>query len=268
METIDNNKPKKDSPRPWSVVNNQQLIPNKYVMKWNEGMLKQCYHVGEYYREWVDHAKLRPVRMFDSDYIEAASFTPWWVVPGLYIPWALLELDLSYQDFKLNSNQLLTIFITQMCRCPLLLFSILLFINGTLLWTLFEYFVHKHGFHWVPPTYSWNVVHFIGHGMHHLTPADKYRLVFPPAVSFPIGLCMRFIFYYIFPFGIRSAMFGGFVLGYACYESIHFLSHHCPYGAYLQERFKQHSAHHFNPQKREKIFGVSTQIWDMVFDTM
>eukprot|EP00483_Globobulimina_turgida_P004335 UN04344 len=205
--------------REWSVVDHKQVIPNKYVMKWDEGMLKQCYHVGEYYLEWVDHPKLRRVRMFDSDYIEAASFTPWWVVPALYIPWALLEVDLSHQDFQnnpLSMQSILTQFITTFCYCPFWLFSILLFFNGVLLWTLFEYFVHKHCFHWDPPSFSWNVLHFIGHGMHHLTPADKYRLVFPPAVSFPLGLIMRLLFYCIFPFGIRSAMFGGFLCGYAC----------------------------------------------------
>merc|ERR1719222_563132 len=87
------------------VLENLQLLPNKYVMKWNEGMLKQCYNVGDLYHEWIDHPKLRRVRMFDSDYIESASFTPWWVVPVLYIPWSLLELDLSFQDMAYDRNQ-------------------------------------------------------------------------------------------------------------------------------------------------------------------
>ena len=104
--------------------------------------------------------------------------------------------------------------------------------------------------------------------MHHLTPTDKYRLVFPPAVSLPLGLLFRIIFYYIlFPFGIRSAIFGGFTCGYAGYESIHYLAHHCPYGTFLYRRFKNHSAHHFNPKKQDKLFGVSTQIWDIAFGT-
>merc|ERR1712038_2010780 len=114
-----------------------------------------------------------------------------------------------------------------------------------------------------------NLLHFVGHGMHHLTPADEYRLVFPPAVSFPIGLAMRTLFYgVLFPFGIRSAVFGGFIVGYAAYESIHYLSHHFPYGSYLQERFRQHNAHHLNPAKEDKLFGVSTSLWDYAFGTM
>ena len=64
----------KGKQREWSVVGHAQLLPNGYIMKWDEGMLKQCYSVGKYYHKWIDHPKLRRVRMFDSDFIEAASF--------------------------------------------------------------------------------------------------------------------------------------------------------------------------------------------------
>lgn len=258
-----------DKRREWSVVNHKQLLPNGYVMKWDEGMLKQCESVGECYHEWIDHPKLRRVRMFDSDLVEAGSFTPWWVVPCLYIPWALLELDLSYQDFthSVDRQSVIVEWLHTQLHIPFLALSLGLFLNGWVLWTLFEYFVHKHAFHWMPPNAAWNLAHFVGHGMHHLTPTDEYRLVFPPAVSFSLGIVMRSLFYLIFPFAVRSAMFGGFTLGYACYESVHYLAHHCPVGQYLQERFKHHSAHHFNPRKQDKLFGVSTQIWDVAFGT-
>jgi len=258
--------------REWAVVDNLQILPNKYVMNWNEGMLKQCFHVGELYHEWIEHAKLRRVRMFDSDYIESASFTPWWVVPALYIPWSMLELDLSYQDMAYNHEHrqsVLVDFVHHQWRVPLAVVSLFMFVIGVLMWTLFEYFVHKHAFHWSPPSPAWNLAHFIGHGMHHLTPADEYRLVFPPAVSFPLGLIVRSIFYgLLFPLGLRSAAFSGMVFGYACYESIHYLSHHCPKGKYLQERFRQHNAHHFNPAKQDMLFGVSCSLWDYAFDTI
>merc|ERR1712228_589195 len=264
---------KQDVPREWSVVDHKQLLPNKYIMKWDEGMLKQCYSVGDLYHAWIDHPKLRRVRMFDSDYFEAASFTPWWIVPAIYVPWALLELDLSHQNFlslPTESDALYSVSVNLLINSlhiPPILLSLFLFFIGVTLWTLFEYFVHKHAFHWTPPSANWNLAHFVGHGLHHLTPADKYRLVFPPAISFPLGLAMRFLFFMLFPFGIRSAVFGGFVCGYAAYESIHYLSHHAPIGSFLQERFKNHSAHHFNPRKQDKLFGVSSQIWDVAFGT-
>lgn len=262
---------KKGEVREWAVTtDHKQLIPNKYIMKWDEGMLKQCASVGAYYEEWVDHPKLRRVRMFDSDYIESASFTPWWIVPALYIPWSLLELDVSWQNFTSSnlSRSMVTNLVIDSCGIHPIFFSMFLYLVGCISWTLFEYFVHKHVFHWKPSNPQWNVLHFIGHGMHHLTPADKYRLVFPPAVSLPLGVVVKQLFSLLFPTGIRSAMYGGFLLGYALYESIHYLCHHAPYGSFLQERFKQHSAHHFNPRKQDKIFGVSTQIWDYAFDTM
>merc|ERR1719245_2923852 len=159
--------------REWSVVDNLQLLPNKYIMKWNEGMLKQCYNVGDLYHEWIDHPKMRRVRMFDSDYIEAASFTPWWVVPAIYIPWGLLELDLAHQDLSAAHGaqaQDLTALPRWLCSvgAPLWLVCAWLFVVGVLMWTLFEYLVHRHCFHWTPPSAAWNVVHFVGHGMHHL----------------------------------------------------------------------------------------------------
>merc|ERR1719153_352140 len=207
----------KRAEREWSVVGHEQLLPNQYVMKWDEGMLKQCFSVGQLYHEWIDHPKMRRVRMFDSDFIEAASFTPWWIVPAIYIPWGLLELDLAHQDLVHAPS-------AELSAVPLLLRSLCassfalwlacaaLFCVGVLMWTLFEYLVHKHCFHWTPPSAAWNMLHFIGHGMHHLTPADKYRLVFPPAVSFALGLAMRALFYgALFPVGARSALFGGFL---------------------------------------------------------
>merc|ERR1712129_125337 len=225
--------------------------------------------------EWIDHPKLRRVRMFDSDLIEAASFTPWWVVPLIYIPWGLLELDLSYQNFSSLPtvtqplHSAVNDALIHALGIPPLLLSVFLFVLGIIMWTLFEYFCHKHAFHWTPPSPAWNLIHFIGHGMHHLTPADKYRLVFPPAVSSLLGLAMRGLFYgVLFPVWVRSALFGGFVVGYACYESIHYLAHHCPLGSYLQERFRMHSAHHFNPRKVDKLYGVSTPMWDHVFGTL
>eukprot|EP01084_Bolivina_argentea_P293123 504106_1 len=77
--------------RKWSVVGGQQPMPNEYIMNWNEGMLKQLYFAGKCYHEWIDHPKLRRVRMFDSTFLEACSSTPWWIVPAIYIPWGLLE---------------------------------------------------------------------------------------------------------------------------------------------------------------------------------
>eukprot|EP01083_Nonionella_stella_P082010 226266_1 len=58
---------------------------------------------------------------------------------------------------------------------PYWLFSLLLYMNGFVLWTFLEY--------WQPSNHRYDVVLFIVHVMHHLIPVDKYRLVFPPAVS-------------------------------------------------------------------------------------
>lgn len=118
----------------------------------------------------------------------------------------------------------------------------------------------------------------IGHGMHHVTPTDSFRLVFPPAISVPLAFVVRWIVYnLLFPYGMSAAFWGGFLFGYASYESIHYLSHHCtedkhPWvkfllGNYLKNRNKYHSQHHYCKDKSDKLFGVTSQVWDVVFGT-
>ena len=55
-----------------------------------------------------------------------------------------------------------------------------LFVLGILLWTLFEYLIHRFIFHYYPPADAkWRIrVHFLLHGQHHKAPFDPQRLVF------------------------------------------------------------------------------------------
>jgi len=143
-----------------------------------------------------------------------------------------------------------------------------LFFFGIFLWTLFEYVCHRFAFHWHPKTPFQRHAHFLGHGLHHITPEDELRLVFPPVISIPLAILFRMLFYFIFPLGVGSASYGGFLFGYMAYESTHFLTHHMPTGWWLKNRSHFHSKHHFDPVKQGKIFGVSSQLWDVVFGTL
>ena len=264
---------KRDSRRPFALGSNgEQLLPNNETVNWYKGgILNQLDKVGTLYDEWIEHPKIGRIRLFDNDFLEGLTMTYWWTVPVIYVPWSLLELRVGYRyftDLEFAGNVMVWNPISQTLRLDPFLAGVIYYILGLILWTLFEYFTHRYVFHWHPPTPAWNSLHFAGHGLHHLTPADDLRLVFPPAVSMPLGFIMHSLFTKIlFSTGIANAIYGGFVLGYACYESTHFLSHHCPVGNYLQARFRYHSAHHFNPSKKDALYGVTSQIWDVVFNT-
>jgi len=57
-----------------------------------------------------------------------------------------------------------------------------------------------------------------------------------------------------------------FLIGYLCYDYIHYATHHfrmdSPVAAYLK---RYHMLHHYT--KEESRFGVSSPLWDFVFRT-
>lgn len=49
-------------------------------------MLSQIHKLGENYEEWVNLPVDRPLRLFDSDFIESFSRAPWYYIPLFWIP--------------------------------------------------------------------------------------------------------------------------------------------------------------------------------------
>jgi sterol desaturase/sphingolipid hydroxylase (fatty acid hydroxylase superfamily) len=140
-----------------------------------------------------------------------------------------------------------------------------------LLWTFMEYILHRFVFHFQPRNRTqWQMI-FLFHGIHHYQPHIKTRLVMPPAVSIP----MAFVFYGLFwlvlnpilgvPFLIAPVI-AGTMLGYVCYDLIHYATHHAPMKGKIAKFLKRHHMeHHYKtPGMR---FGVTTSMWDQVFDT-
>jgi len=156
------------------------------------------------------------------------------------------------------------------------LYTLLFFTMGIYLWTLLEYILHRFFFHselWIPEKYLY--LSFLFHGIHHIHPLDRYRLVMPLSVSIPLVLLFSISFRYVlFPLSFISLplyiiTFSGGIFGYLGYDMIHYGTHHIalrtskylPYFYTLQTR---HIKHHINSQN---IFGVSNTFWDTVFGT-
>lgn len=144
---------------------------------------------------------------------------------------------------------------------------ILLFFLGLVLWTLFEYVMHRFVFHYNPKTELGKKVHFLAHGVHHDYPRDATRLVMPLLVSIPLAILHYFAFNLIFGYNYFLAVFAGYLIGYVLYDTVHFATHHwkmtSPLGKFLKEYHLKH--HYINP---DTAYGVSNPLWDYVFFTV
>jgi len=137
---------------------------------------------------------------------------------------------------------------------------------GFFIWTLAEYVLHRFVFHYVFESSIGQRIHFLIHGIHHEDPIDPTRLVMPPVaaviLAYPLFLASRWVFgpAWCEPF------FAFFLIGYLCYDYIHFYVHHFMPTSRIGKFLKQsHMLHHYvDPQSR---WGVSSPFWDYVFGT-
>jgi sterol desaturase/sphingolipid hydroxylase (fatty acid hydroxylase superfamily) len=143
---------------------------------------------------------------------------------------------------------------------------LVLALAGVLIWTLTEYSLHRWVFHLHLPGYFGERFHELFHGIHHEQADDPSRLVMPPVVS--ISLSFLFLKGFIAWMGPRAGepIFASFLVGYLCYDYIHYSVHHynprTRVGKFLK---KHHMQHHFAAE--EAKWGVSNPLWDVVFNT-
>ncbi len=184
------------------------------------------------------------VRMFKKDWMEFLSKVHFTVPLLLYLPvvgWCLWRSEAHWS-------------------------SVGWWAAGLLSWTFVEYVLHRFVFHWTPPG-AWGArIHFIFHGVHHAYPNDRLRLVMPPVVSLPLAVLFFSLYRLLLGEPSVYPFFGGFLVGYLCYDMTHYAIHHLNWRHPLWQRIKQHHMlHHF--QQPDKGFGVSSPLWDFVFKT-
>ena len=138
-----------------------------------------------------------------------------------------------------------------------------MFAVGVLIWTLIEYVLHRWLFHWTPrDTFSSKMKLFMMHGYHHEFPNDKWRLVAPPLMSWPIAAVVAAFYWMVAPTWFWP-LFAGTVAGYLAYDWTHYATHHfkarTPFGKMVK---RAHMIHHF------KVFhlnmGISSPLWDFL----
>jgi len=144
-----------------------------------------------------------------------------------------------------------------------LLNILLAVIVGLLVWTTVEYIMHRFVFHYHPSSKIGKRLHFILHGVHHDYPQDRMRLVLPPIMSIPLATFFYFLFGIFTDSVIYYPFFAGFLLGYLCYDMLHYAIHHATFKGKLWNVLKTHHLkHHYVDDT--KGFGVSSPIWDVL----
>jgi sterol desaturase/sphingolipid hydroxylase (fatty acid hydroxylase superfamily) len=130
---------------------------------------------------------------------------------------------------------------------------------GVILWTLVEYVLHRFVLHRVPGLASL-------HAMHHARPG---AYIGSPLWASLLTLSIAFLpLWRVGGFEIASGLSSGLSLGYVWYLLVHDAVHRWPLkkGSPLMKARSRHLLHH----RRSDIdvnFGVSTNIWDIIFRT-
>jgi sterol desaturase/sphingolipid hydroxylase (fatty acid hydroxylase superfamily) len=143
--------------------------------------------------------------------------------------------------------------------------SVGLLTGGLVIWTLFEYAMHRFLFHWKTRSPMFQAMVFVTHGNHHDDPNDPHRNLMPVIVSVPVsaavwGCCLL-------AFGRPgSLVFFGFIIGYVLYDSVHYACHQFPMRRGLLRHLRRHHIrHHY--AKQDGNYAITAILWDRVFGT-
>lgn len=172
------------------------------------------------------------------------------IIPILY--WPPIVAYLIYRSFAIYELSPITVG--------------LLGAAGAFFWTFTEYVMHRFLFHFESDHPVAKRLVFMFHGVHHDAPNDAGRLVMPPLVGTVLAAGFFGIFQLVLGLAWATPFMAFFIVGYLCYDYIHFATHHfkprTAFGRYLKHT---HMVHHYSsPNSR---WGVSTPFWDIVFGT-
>ncbi|WBO23046.1 sterol desaturase family protein [Sphingomonas abietis] len=134
---------------------------------------------------------------------------------------------------------------------------------GLLIWSVFEYAMHRYLFHFESdsPGVQWLV--YLIHGNHHDSPNDPLRGLMPLPVSIAVmGLAWLAFVATLGAQGTWPAL--GFMLGYVIYDAVHYSCHQFSMRGKLGSALKHHHMrHHY--AKTTGNYAISAIFWDRVF---
>lgn len=188
------------------------------------------------------------VQLFENSFLEALTKTSPLITLITYSSFITLLLVLSYYYTSITFTQ-----------------AMITYAAGLLVWSLFEYLMHRYLFHLVSEIAWVKRIPYLLHGVHHEAPRDESRLFMPPVpgaiiVSLLLGISWLIMRSYSFSF------VAGLVNGYMFYAAMHYSMHVFKAPPMLRKLWAHHALHHY--KHHDKAFGVSTMLWDRIFRTM
>ena len=128
------------------------------------------------------------------------------------------------------------------------------------------------------------MLHFLLHGIHHYLPMDRLRLVMPPTLFLALETPFTNLAHLLFPKSVANGIISGAFTFYILYDCMHYALHHTRLPQYMAEMKRYHLAHHYKSESfRASVFGngselilsdfelgfgVTSKIWDYVFNTV
>ncbi|WP_243652562.1 sterol desaturase family protein [Novosphingobium sp. PhB165] len=138
-----------------------------------------------------------------------------------------------------------------------------LFLAGLVVWTLFEYAMHRYLFHWETDVPMLKGFVFLMHGNHHEAPNDPLRSIMPLSASVPIAAAVWGLF--VLLLGTPGTwLFLGFIVGYVMYDVVHYAAHQWPMQGRLSQAIKRHHMRHHYVDEGGN-YSISAIFWDRVF---
>ncbi len=187
-------------------------------------------------------------RLFKNDFMEMTTKTHPYVIYSIYFPVISFML---YYGVAYKGQSVLN--------------EVLLFIGGTMFWSLFEYLMHRYVFHMIVSSERGKKFVYTLHGVHHEYPRDRERLFMPPLPSLLIASLIFAVMHLLMGWA-ALAFFPGFLFGYLMYGSMHYAIHSFAPPSWLKALWRNHHLHHY--KSPDKGFGVSSVLWDVVFRTV
>ena len=190
------------------------------------------------------------LRLFENDFLESLTHVHPILPAVVWSPFVayLYYVAIAQREFSFSVIAIVTL-------------------AGLLVWTFTEYTLHRWAFHFPAKSKFGQWLVFLFHGNHHDVPNDKTRLVFPPVPAIIIMFFLWKFFGLFVPTQFMEVFMGGFIIGYLCYDYIHYATHHfsmnSAIGKYLR---KYHLQHHHQGQAAK--YGVSNPLWDYIFGTV
>jgi len=143
--------------------------------------------------------------------------------------------------------------------------ALALMLAGLVVWSLFEYAMHRYLFHWSRDWRPLKWFVFLIHGNHHAAPGDRMRNLMPVIASWPIGGCVWAIAWLALGHA-GTWLFLGFMIGYVAYDTVHFACHQLPMKSRIGMALKQHHMRHHHVDENRN-YAITALFWDSVFGT-